>query len=147
MCLLAGPIPTDLGWMVKLTELRLNCNSLTGRLIARCAGQFSQSFNQCAVVQTYRCGCVGVWVCGCERLTSKPAYLLAGQIPTQFGRLINMTNLDLWLNRLTGKLGSLGSLGGLALRMLHCVFSKHGITVWLAGRPHPARVVPAYQDD
>ena len=101
----------------------------------------------CGCVGVWVCGCVGVWVCGCERLTSKPAYLLAGQIPTQFGRLINMTNIDLWLNRLTGKLGSLGSLGGLALRMLHCVFSKHGITVWLAGRPHPARVVPAYQDD
>ena len=44
---------------------------------------------------------------------------MAGSIPTEFGKLVNLTNLSLWGNELSGT-PSLLILPGVVVRVYHC---------------------------
>ena len=82
-CIPVGSIPTEIGGLIKLTTLNLEENQLTGeRTINKKIANGRPVYRMTFVMTS----CIPV-----------------GSIPTEVARLINLTQLDLSGNKLTGK--------------------------------------------
>ena len=84
----AGPIPTELGELTRMTRLSLRNNKLTGR--------FQLAYHKSMVNSTSLSNSIG-WVVLC-----------AGRLPTDLGKLASMRNLTLRSNKFTGRFLGLG---------------------------------------
>ena len=95
---MAGSIPTEFGRVINMKVLFLSSNQLTG----------TPPF-----AHLTWCGSTSL------PLAYKPSsYALAGSIPTEFGELINLTDLDLSDNKLSGTPSLLLS-PGVVVRVYH----------------------------
>ncbi len=79
---LAGWMPTEFGKLLNMEDLYLDDNKLTGTLPFAHVDWFGSTSLPLA--------------------EKEHPLALAGSIPTEFGNLINLTNLSLWSNKLTG---------------------------------------------
>jgi Leucine-rich repeat (LRR) protein len=99
---LAGSIPTEFGELINLTYLTLRANKLSGTP--------SLLISPGVVVRVYH-------------LLENVLFALAGSIPTEFGELINLTDLCLNDNQLSGT-PSLLILPGVVVRVYHVQSSE-----------------------
>ena len=82
-CIPVGSIPTEIARLINLTRLDLDDNQLTGkRPIRKISANGRPVYHMTFLMMSY---------------------ILVGRLPTELGRLINLENLDLSFNRLTGK--------------------------------------------
>jgi hypothetical protein len=79
---LLGSIPTEFGKLINLTELLCHSNKLTGKPRLPISPVLRSSLPLADHTSEFN---------------------LAGSIPTEFGKLVNMAYLDLENNELTGK--------------------------------------------
>ncbi len=119
---LAGSIPTEFGKLINMKQLRLGSDQLSG----------TPPFAHIA------------W-CGSKSLPlalKASSCALAGSIPTEFGKLINMISLRLEDNKLSGT-PSLPILPGLVVRVYHCFKN----VLICGGRVDPHGIRRAHQPD
>jgi Leucine-rich repeat (LRR) protein len=100
-----GSIPTEFGKLARMTHLDLGFNLLTGTLLL---GYLSRQYEQGTVVSASlikqqfgtRVGSANHSVRVCNLLEKRRDK--KGPIPTEIGKLVNMTYIDLGFNDLTG---------------------------------------------
>ena len=116
---LSGPIPTELGNLANLTELRLYANDLTGPIPTELGGLVNLELLY--LYENALTGPIPTELGSLANLTrlSLRDNNLTGPIPTELGNLANLESLNFWGNALSGpiptELGSLANLEWLDL--------------------------------
>ena len=117
---LSGPIPTELGNLANLTELRLYANDLTGPIPTELGGLVNLELLY--LYENALTGPIPTELGSLANLTrlSLRDNNLTGPIPTELGNLANLTRLRLYANDLTGPIPTeLGGLVNLELLYLY----------------------------
>jgi hypothetical protein len=91
----AGSIPTEFGELINLNELWLQSNKLNGTPPFAHFTLFCTQIVYHLLKKTFH-------LCWQAHQHAGSSFALAGSIPTEFGELINLTDLRLFSNNLTG---------------------------------------------